>query len=358
MHKLVDEPMTEKNSQKTILWWGRSDPDYSRNRILREIVTDRGWNIVDYSPAISVLGDIQVLFKGFKKPDLVWVPCFRQRDYSAARRYARKLEVPLLFDPLISAYDKQVFEKNKLHQGSGRAQRLRRWERGMFQSADIVLADTAAHALFFEEELGADPARVFVVPVGAEEELFKSQPYQQKNRPLEVLFYGSFIPLQGVDVIVEAAKLTPEINWTLLGQGKLLESCMNAASGARNIRFEGWVPYNDLPQRIGRADILLGVFGITPKAKRVIPNKVYQALACSRPVITLDSPVYSNGLREMNTGGMAWVPAGDARALSDRVRSWASTPERLTQRGNNAREIYDTCFSVRSVAASLAAAIE
>lgn len=350
--------MTARSNQKTVLWWGRSDVNYSRNRILRSIMVGWGWRIIDFFPLISSLGDIQARFKAFPKPDLVWVPCFRQRDYLAARRYARKLGVPLVFDPLISSYDKQVFEKSKFQQGSNDAERLRQWEGVMFQSADIVLADTAEHALFFAEELGALRENVFIVPVGAEEELFKAKPYYQTNQPLEILFYGSFIPLQGVDVIVEAAKMTPDISWTLLGKGPLLESAVQAASGIQNIGFEEWVPYKDLAERIGKADILLGVFGTTPKAHRVIPNKVYQSLACSRPVITLDSPVYSADLRAMNRGGMGWVPAGDAQALADMARAWASTPAQLAERAENARAIYDECFSSRFISGALAAALD
>ncbi len=37
---------------KTVLWWGRFDPDYSRNRILRQAYTALGWRIVDFHPLL------------------------------------------------------------------------------------------------------------------------------------------------------------------------------------------------------------------------------------------------------------------------------------------------------------------
>ena len=63
--------------------------------------------------------------------------------------------------------------------------------------------------------------------------------------------------------------------------------------------------------------MILGVFGRTAKAKRVVPNKVYQGLAMARPVITADSPA----VREFFAPGehLHTVPAGDPEALADAV---------------------------------------
>ncbi len=343
--------------QKTVLWWGRFDPNYSRSRILRKLLREDGWRVADFHPLLSPAGDLQALFRRVGRPELIWVPCCRQRDVAAACRYARLFKIPLLFDPLISAYDKRVFEKGKYGTETIRAQRLRRWESRLFQLADVVLADTSAHAEFFIETLGMDSGRVFVVPVGAEEDLFIPQPWGRPKERIEVLFYGSFVHLQGTDTIVEAARLVPEVEWVLLGQGKLKASCEEAAKGLPHVRFEDWVPYEKLAERIGRADILLGVFGGTPKAMRVIPNKFYQAIACARPIITLDSPVYTPEVRAANDGGVGFVAAANPQSLAGAVRGWASEPEKLPRRGAAARGLYAEFYDEGGIDAALKAAL-
>jgi len=344
---------------KTVLWWGRFDPDYSRNRVLRQAYAALGWRVADFHPLLSPFGDVEALLRRPPRADLVHVPCFRQRDIAAATRYARRRGVPLLIDPLISAYDKQLFERVKFSEHSARAGWLRRHEQRLFQGADLVLADTPEHARFFTQTLGVDPEKVNIVYVGAEEPLFLPAPAATVDGELEVLFYGSFIPLQGPEVIVEAARLYsgPPVRWTLLGEGPLRADCQRRARGLPNVHFENWIPYRDLPARIHRAHILLGVFGPTAKAGRVMPNKVFQALACGRPLVTCRAPSYPEELLAAPNSGISWVPAADPAALAVAVAALAGQPERLATTGNSARASYEKYFSADMIREQLRAAL-
>jgi glycosyltransferase involved in cell wall biosynthesis len=345
-----------------VLWWGRFDPDYSRNRILRKLLAELGWQVVDFHPRFSVMGDWEAHLRGLPRPDLVWVPCFRQRDLEAAHRWAGRQGIPLVFDPLISAYDKQVDERGKLDADSKGAKRLLAWEKGLFRHADRVLTDTPAHADYFARVLGVARERLAVVYVGAEAGLFSptSVPDVGPDAPMEVLFYGSFIPLQGPEVVVDAARLYqgPPVRWTLLGHGPLRKACEDRAKGLDNVRFEDWLPYAQVPARVRRAHILLGVFGATPKAGRVIPNKVYQALACGRPVVTRRAEAYPEALMAGENVGLCWTQAGDAQDLARRVAELTKKPENLPRLGALAAETSQRYFSEEEVRRQLGAALQ
>jgi hypothetical protein len=327
---------------RTVLWWGRFDPDYSRNRVLRGLLGDLGWRIRDFRPLLSRFAKAEASLRRIATPDLVWVPCFRQRDAATAATWARARGVPVLFDPLISAWDKQVFERGKFAEDSAEAQELLAWEQELLRRMDMVVADTGPHATFFAQRFGLAMNRLAVIPVGAEEPLFAPAPPDRAH--------------QGP--IVEAAKLYdgPPVSWHLLGAGPLLADCRAVAQGLENVVFEPWTDYARLPARIQDADILLGVFGDSEKAGRVIPNKVYQALACGRPVITRQSDAYPEDLDRPDSG-IAFVPPGDAGALAKAVADWASARDRLIDLSASAIASYGCYFGNAAVREQLRGAL-
>jgi len=328
-----------------VLWWGRCDRSYSRNKIIAKLFVDLGWVSTYYHPVASRTGLIEAYLRRLQKPDLIWVPCFRHRDILSASHWAKKWDIPLVIDPLISAYEKEVFEREKWPSGSRPAEKRLRYETDLFSAADMVVADTPAHAAFFQEILQVEKNRLSVLYVGAEKGLFEPAPYPESQSSIEILFYGSFLQLQGVDVIVNAAQKTRDLNvkWVLLGEGALKAEIEKSSRGLENISFEPWVEYRRLWERIAAAHILLGIFGTTLKADLVIPNKMFQAMAVGRPVITRRAKAYPQGLKTSDVIG--WVPAGDADTLADLVRQWIKTPAALKTRGAETRRLFDDFFN-------------
>ena len=108
-----------------------------------------------------------------------------------------------------------------------------------------------------------------------------------RRRRFHALFVGKLIPLHGLETILAAARLAPEIPFRVVGSGQL-----DALLDERppNVEWIDWVDYEQLPEENQRAGCALGVFGTSAKAGRVIPNKAFQALACGTPLVTGDTP--------------------------------------------------------------------
>jgi glycosyltransferase involved in cell wall biosynthesis len=251
-------------------------------------------------------------------------------DMPAARHAADGR--PIVFNPLVSLADTLVSDRARFRRGSPVARALERIDRHAFRAADVVVADTAAHARFLGELTGRDDLAVCFV--GAEDRLFV--PAWKVPEHFVALFVGKLIPLQGIETIVSAAALAPEIPFRIVGSGQLEAQL---ADPPPNLEHVDWVDYERLPGELHRAGCALGIFGTTEKAQRVIPNKAFQALACGTPLITADTPA----ARELLVDGQSarLVPAGDPHALAAAIRALAAD-EGLAQRiGSGGRASYE-----------------
>jgi glycosyltransferase involved in cell wall biosynthesis len=245
-------------------------------------------------------------------------------DLPAARRAARGR--PVVFNPLVSLTETLVEDRGRFGPGSVAARVLRRIDRGALQRADLVVADTAESARTLTALGGLPPERVEVCLVGAEERLFR--PGWRRPETFGVLFVGKLIPLHGVETILAAARLAPELPFTVAGRGQLDRLLENRPP---NAEWVDWIDYEQLPAALHRAGCALGIFGTSAKAQRVIPNKAFQALACGTPLVTADTP----GARELLRDGESalLVAPGDPDALAGALRRLAADPALAEQIG-------------------------
>ena len=351
-----DEPMTEK---RRVLWWGRFDPGYSRNRVYISLFRKLGWEVDFFFVRLSPrFGDVEAFFRRLDsrpRPDLVWVPVARQRDIAAACRWAHRRGIPVIFDPMISAWDKKVLEQRKWQAGEKRAKKLLAREKRLMAMPDLVCWDTSCHVDFCAEYLDVSRERLRVLLTGTDEEVFSPQPEKPAHGgDFRVLYHGAYLPLHGTEYIVEAARMTEGkgIHWDFLGWGAYKAATEAKAAGISNITFLDKVPYVEVPRVICEHDVVLGVFGTTAKASRVIGNKVYECMACRRPTINEFCTGYPP--EAASCEAIKFVPPGDAAAIVDAVMEYKNDWSRREEYFASAREFFDRHLSMAVIEKQLA----
>jgi glycosyltransferase involved in cell wall biosynthesis len=332
-----------------VLYFGTYDRAYPRNAQVISALRRTGVEVAEHHVAVwdgrrdnwragpaaaarLAAAELRLLRSPRGDYDVIVVGYPGHLDLRAAQRTARGR--PVIFNPLVSLFDTFVGDRERFRPGSVAARLLRAIDADALRRATVVVADTATHADYFAD-LGTVPRdRLEVCFVGAEERVFRAG--WSPEPPFTALFVGKLIPLHGVETVLAAARRLPVVAFRLVGTGQL-ENLL--ASRPPNAEWQAWVEYERLPNELHRAGCALGIFGTSPKAQRVIPNKAYQALACGTPLVTADT----RGARELLADGdtALLVPPGDAAALAAAVRRLASDAELARRLSSAGRAVYE-----------------
>ncbi|HMM49731.1 MAG TPA: glycosyltransferase [Miltoncostaeaceae bacterium] len=330
-----------------VMWLGTYERDYPRTRVLIEGLRARGVEVVERHRPVwerhrhkSGGGFVQPrrlaanagrflaawlrvaprALARRPRPDAVVVGYPAQPDVVAGWAVARALRVPLVVDMLVSLADPFAGDRGLVGRRLGAL--LARVDRLALSLADIVVCDTDAHALFFHERFSVPWGKLVVCPVGAQPGLFAPAPRPTEGA-VHALFYGKLSPLHGLETLLAAARAPGVPPVRVVGDGQLGGWLAGELERdrPRGFSWERWVPYERLAGELAGADICLGVFGTSDKAARVVANKVWQAMAVGRPIVTADTP----GAREVLRDGESalLVPPGDAPALAAALRRLA-----------------------------------
>jgi len=312
-----------------VLYWGTYDAEYVRNRVIIEGLRQNGIRVDEchvrlwhgttdkvqsarkswFRPALILRllwAYVRLLIRyiGAGKYDVLFVGYAGHLDVFPARMLSWLSRKPLVFDAYLSIHETVVEDRCLVKPGSLADRLLFRLEKTGCALADLVLLDTEANITYFSEKYDLPREHFVRVWVGADP-VFQPMVCNREDGRFRALYFGKFIPLHGVEHIIRAAWLLrdrPEIEFKFIGDGQTYDEMRKLASDLQltNIIWgPRWLPPEQLAQEVACADVCLGIFGTSPKAQRVIPTKVYVALAMGKPVITADTPA----ARELLTDG-------------------------------------------------------
>lgn len=297
-----------------ICYFGAYHTDYPRNRVIRLGLERNGIRVVgcNVPQRLRSWQRYPLLLARYLKIclgcDAILVAEFGQSLVPLAWLLSRACKIPLIFDAFTSLYDTAASDRRTVKVGSSKARYYFLLDKLAVGLSDAILVDTAQNRSYFMTHFSIDNSKCNVIHVGVDDEHFYPRQLGNVDRDhFLVQFYGTFIPLHGIQYIIEAAKVLEErsdIKFELIGKGQTFDEMHALAQrlNSNNITFSEPIPYSALPQRIARADICLGIFGDTDKALRVIPNKVYQSMAMGKPVVTGDSSAIREVFNERHLG--------------------------------------------------------
>lgn len=313
---------------KRVLFITTKNIDYIRNtqeiRILQEnakyieiIYSDKKnyalrilsvWNQVSRKK----VADSDVVFCGFE-PQFV-VPF-------VGRKLKNKT---IIIDFFVSVYDTLVCDRKKIKARSLIARFCHYVDKKTLEAADCVISDTMAHAQYFISEFGGNKDIFETLYLEADSKIYfprqQKKPDSLKDK-LVVLYFGSILPLQGIDVILDSIRMLKDrsdICFDIIGP--IPDKYNKPLQG--NVKYTNWLSQEELAERIAQADLCLaGHFsGNIEKARRTIAGKTYIYDMMDKTMILGKGEANYELFREDSKH--RFVEMGNARELANRIMEY------------------------------------
>jgi glycosyltransferase involved in cell wall biosynthesis len=369
--------MTDQVQPLSVCYFGTYRQAYSRNRIMMEGLRLAGVNVIEcHEPLWHGVEDrIQIAGGGWMRPSFWWrvvkaysclIRKYRsvgvydilivgypgQYDVFLARWLSWLRHKPLVWDVLNSMY--LITVERGIARKHGLTAKLIRFLEGLAcRLPDRLILDSSTFVNWFQKTYRIGPERFRLVPIGADEDVFQQVIQEELSETgvdddFVVLYYGTYIPNHGIDIIVEAANLLREdaaIRFELVGEGPEKLNAVNLVKkyNLMNIHFIDWLDPSELGQKIMTCDVCLGTFGDTLQASLTNNNKIYECFSLQKPVISGISPALPQGLK--NGEHLSLCERGNSRSLADAILALKDNPGLRRCLGQNGYQIFHEEFN-------------
>jgi len=263
---------------------------------------------------------------------------------------ARLLRIPYVVE-IRDLWPQVLIDQGGKRLDSPMVRLLAAMERQVYAGAQTVVV-LAEGAQSYVRQRGA--RRTAWLPNGPDLNQFAAQPLPADDAVFAVLYAGAHGEANGLEHVIEAARLLEQrepgrFSFQFVGDGPEKAALMRQASGLANVVFEPPISKQQMPARMAAADaVLLSLKDVPLFRYGVSPNKLYDAYALGRPVITT-APGAINTEVEQNHLGATASP-GNAQALAVAVAELAALPrsERVAM-GRRSRQLAERVYGRQRV---------
>jgi glycosyltransferase involved in cell wall biosynthesis len=273
----------------------------------------------------TVLGHQLVAPPRMERPDAVFAQLPSLAGGVVAARLAARWKAP--FVPVVQDLMGAAAEQSGISGGDRAAGAAAAVEGRVLRGATLV---GVIHETFVDRvaALGVDRGRIRVVPNWSHVAAPSADRGETRARlgwgdaPV-VLHSGNMGLKQGLEVLVGAARLDPEVRWVLMGDGNQRTALQALADGVANVEFLPAVGDDEFPDVLAAADVL----AVTQRASVLdmsVPSKLTSYFAAGRPVVASVADGGGTAEEVRRSGAGVLVPPEDPAALLAAVRKLAA----------------------------------
>ena len=168
-----------------------------------------------------------------------------------------------------------------------------------------------------------------------------------KRNPFIISYTGAHGEANDLSTVVAASYLLKNlpIMIQLVGDGTEKNKLIKEAKHSNNIKFLDPLPKNEIPELLEKSHVILvSLADVNLFTYGVSPNKLYDAYAIGRPVITNIEGIIQREVTFNNVGEIA--KAGNPNSLAIAIKKlFLTTSDKLEYMGKNARKLAEKKYS-------------
>jgi len=333
-----------------VLFTCTDKPSISRNRFHRQNLKER----FEYSECISegktyasripsILSRLPFKMLG---QDFYFVSYMGHFLVVFMRLFTKKT---IVFDFYLSLFDMMCNDR-KVYSPDSFLGKITYWiEKKSLEKADYIIVDTTKLINTLSNEYDIDKKKFVRVPLTINEENVMPKKVEPYSKNFSVLYVGSYIPLHGTPVIIEAAKIlqenNEEISLLMIGKGPDLQKCQDLVKqyNLTNIEFKGFMSLEELNYYYNACDINLGLFNTGERANAVVLNKTNDSFRVGKPHLTLATDAMHEAFSDNED--IFYVKDISPESLANRIIELKNNPELVNTVGQNALKSYEDKLS-------------
>ncbi|MBI5004023.1 glycosyltransferase family 4 protein [Candidatus Kaiserbacteria bacterium] len=148
------------------------------------------------------------------------------------------------------------------------------------------------------------------------------------------LYVGRFYEWKGLDILVDAAKQAPALDWYVVGDTtEVFTKVTGRTSLPANLHIAGECEPSDVPLWLAAADtlLILGTKHNDQSYRHTAPMKVYEYMAARRPIVASHTPALTSIIGESDA---IWYEPDDAESLARATERAITEPNPNTMERN------------------------
>lgn len=298
---------------------------------------------------------IPLIFKNLekiKKCDAIYVGYPGHIDILLAYPLAKLLGKKLIFYPLIILYITFTEDVNLIKKSSIYAKLLKVYERFIYKLPDIIYSDIPLQKDVFINQFGVNHKIIEEIPIGADDLIYKYSGIN-KSKDLNIVYYGLYSPLHGVEHVINAAKILKNqknIKFLMVGDGQTFNENYKLVKKNKlnNVIFYKDATEDNATQILNSGHLFLGHAQLSPTVFRTLPNKVYQGLALGKVVITADTPA-TRGVFNHMENAFLFKPA-NPKDLAKGILLLSKNPKLVSKIARNGYSLFASSFTPKKIA--------